>query len=47
MGAIVAKIEMSGELDTPMVEFPEDDIDRIIADFRHITEAIGLDGINP
>lgn len=41
LGAIVAKIEQSGELDTPKVTFPKDHIDRIIDDFRHITAAIG------
>ena len=46
LGAIVARIEQSGELDTPRVTFPKDDIDRIIDDFRHITVAIGLDGIS-
>ena len=45
LGAIVAKIEMSGELDTPMVEFPPDDIDKIIADFRHTVTAVGLEQV--
>ena len=45
LGAIVAKIEMSGELDTPMVEFPPDDIDKIIADFRHTVAAVGLEQV--
>lgn len=45
LGAIVAKIEQAGELDTPQIAFPADDIDRIIEDFRHITTAIGLDGM--
>ena len=45
LGAIVAKIEMSGELDTPMVEFPPDDVDKIIADFRHTIAAVGLEQV--
>lgn len=45
LGAIVARIEQAGELDTPQATFPADDIDRIIDDFRHITAAIGLDGV--
>ena len=36
---------MSGELDTPMVEFPPDDIDKIIADFRHTVAAVGLEQV--
>ena len=45
LGTIVAKIEMSGELDMPRVKFPPDDIDKIIADFRHTVEAVGLDQV--
>ncbi len=45
LGAIVAKIEMSGELDIPDISFPPDDIDRIIADFRHTVAAVGLEQV--
>ena len=45
LGMIVAKIEMSGELDTPQVAFPPDDIDRIINDFRHTVAAVGLEQV--
>ena len=45
LGAIVAKIEMNGELDTPQAAFPPDDIDRIIADFRHTVAAVGLEQV--
>ena len=41
LGAIVAKIEMSGELDMPDVSFLPDDIDKIIDDFRHTVAAVG------
>ena len=41
LGAIVAKIEMSGELDMPDVSFSPDDIDKIIDDFRHTVAAVG------
>ena len=41
LGAIVAKIEMSGELDMPDVSFPPDDIAKIIDDFRHTVAAVG------
>ena len=40
-----SKIEMSGELDTPQAAFPPDDIDRIIADFRHTVAAVGLEQV--
>lgn len=46
LGAIVAKVEMSGELDTPQATFPPDDIDRIIADFRHTIAAVGLEQVS-
>lgn len=45
LGAIVAKIEMSGELDTPKAEFPEDDVDRILSDFRHTIAAVGIERV--
>ena len=45
LGAIVARVEMSGELDMPKVEFPPDDIDRIIEDFRHTIAAIGIEQV--
>ena len=41
----MAKIEMSGELDTPPATFPPDDVDRIIADFRHTIAAVGLEQV--
>ena len=45
LGMIVAKIEMSGEMDTPQAAFPPDDIDRIINDFRHTVAAVGLEQV--
>ena len=36
---------MSGELDTPPAAFPPDDIDRILADFRHTLAAVGLEQV--
>jgi hypothetical protein len=47
LGLIIQKIEGTGILETTKVTFPEDDIDRILNDFRHTVHAIGLDGVNP
>ena len=41
----MARIEQSGELDTPPAAFPPDDIDRILADFRHTVAAVGLEQV--
>ena len=41
----MAKIEMSGELDTPPATFEPDDIDRILADFQHTIAAVGLEQV--
>lgn len=46
LGAIIQKIEQSGELDLAQDSFPADEIDAIINDFRHITAAIGLDEVS-
>lgn len=45
LGAIVTKIEMSGDLDMPPVSFPPDDIDKIVEDFRHTVAAVGLEQV--
>jgi len=45
LGLIVQKIEGAGALQTTKVTFAKDDIDRIIADFRHTVAAIGLDNL--
>lgn len=41
LGEIIVKIESEGLLQTPQVVFPPDDVDKIIADFRHTIEAVG------
>lgn len=45
LGVIVGKIEMMGELDMPKARFPADDIDKIIADFRHTVSSVGLEQV--
>lgn len=45
LGQIVQRIEQSGELQATKITFPKDDIDRIIADFRHTINAVGLDEV--
>ena len=42
-GELIAKLESSGILQAVTVQFPEDDVDRIIADYRHILTAVGID----
>lgn len=44
LGEIIQRLELSGALQIEGVTFPEDDIDRIIADFRHTLTAAGADG---
>lgn len=41
LGELIYKIEVTGELSKRKVTFEPDDIDRIIADFRHTDVAIG------
>lgn len=41
LGQIVEMIENEGLLQTTQVEFPEDDVDRILEDFSHTAVAIG------
>lgn len=43
LGQIVQRIELTGKLQTVKVTFPRDDVDKIIDDFRHTIEAIGVD----
>lgn len=45
LGQIVARIEQMGELQTPKVKFPPDDIDKILQDFLHVISAVGLDEV--
>lgn len=45
LGEIIQRLELSGALQMEGVTFPEDDIDRIIADFRHTLVAAGADGL--
>lgn len=42
LGEIIMRIETSGALETQGVTFPEDDVDRIIKDFRHTLTAVGI-----
>lgn len=41
LGEIIMRLEVSGQLNENGFTFPEDDIDRIINDFRHTLRAIG------
>lgn len=42
-GELIAKLENTGMLQSVTVQFPEDDVDRIIEDYRHILAAVGID----
>lgn len=44
LGEIILRLETTGALDIKGVTFPEDDVDRIINDFRHTLTAIGAEG---
>ena len=44
LGEIIMRLEVSGQLNENGFNFPEDDVDRITADFRHTLRAIGTQG---
>lgn len=44
LGEIILRIELSGQLNDTGFTFPEDDVDRIINDFRHTLIAAGAEG---
>ena len=44
LGEIILRLETSGELNVQGVTFEPDDIDKIIADFRHTLTAAGAEG---
>lgn len=44
LGEIILRLEVDGKLNVDGVTFPEDDIDRVIADFRHTLTAVGAQG---
>ncbi len=43
LGEIIMRLEVAGFLQTKGVTFPEDDVDKIISDFRHTWEATGME----
>lgn len=44
LGEIIMRLEVSGRLNENGYQFPEDDIDHIIHDFRHTLKSIGAAG---
>jgi len=44
LGEIILRIEVDGKLNENGFTFPEDDIDKIIKDYQHTLEAVGLEG---
>lgn len=44
LGEIIMRLEVNGELKENGFTFPEDDIDKIIADFRHTLHSVGVEG---
>lgn len=44
LGDIILKLEVNGDLDFNGFTFPEDDVDKIIADFRHTLTAVSAEG---
>lgn len=44
LGEIILRIELSGAIKDDGVTFPEDDVDRIINDFRHTLISVGAEG---
>lgn len=44
LGEIILRLETSGALNDKGFTFPEDDVDKIIKDFRHTLVAVGLEG---
>lgn len=43
LGEIILKMEVDRYLDTNPFTFPEDDVDKIIKDYRHTWAAVGMD----
>lgn len=44
LGEVIYRLEMDGKLEENGFTFPEDDVDKIIGDFRHTLMSVGLDG---
>lgn len=44
LGEIIMRLEVAGELNTNGFTFPEDDVDKIIKDFRHTLYSVGIEG---
>lgn len=44
LGEIIMRLELSGELKENGFVFPEDDVDKIINDFRQTLRSVGIDG---
>ena len=44
LGEIIMRLEVSGALKENGFTFPEDDVDKIIRDFRHTLRSVGIDG---
>ncbi len=44
LGEIILRLEVDGKLNVEGVEFPPDDVDKVIADFRHTLTAVGAQG---
>ena len=44
LGEIIMRLEVSGELNTNGFTFPEDDIDKVVNDYRHTLRAVGIEG---
>lgn len=44
LGEIILRLEMDGKLNTNGFTFPEDDVDKVIEDYRHVLMAVGIEG---
>lgn len=44
LGEIITRLEVSGKQKTNGFHFPEDDVDKIIADFRYTLKSVGIEG---
>lgn len=44
LGEIIEQIEITGAIQKVKVEFEPDDIDKILSDFLHTLEAVGIGG---
>lgn len=44
LGEIIMRLEVSGALNTNGFKFPEDDVDKIIQDFRRTLHSVGIEG---